>query len=179
MTHIFCSKKLQKIVDNLDKELSSNSMVRSLNNWNCQLFFMDRKKHLIFVNNLTSYCLVLVNFKKNDFVNINNIFRKRLFEQLIVDDIPLDKKSFDQIFEPIDLHFFKTNNDRRIIGNMVDLIYQFKAYREDMMIHLDLVDISEINGYLNKIPYNKPTESKKILSFPRENMSEEIIKTNA
>lgn len=178
MINIFCSKKLQETVNNLDEELPSDCMAKSLNNWNGQLFFMDRKKHLIFVNNLTSYCLVLVNFKKKYLADINNIFRKRLVEQLIVDDIPLDKKSFDQIFEPIDLHFFKTNNDRRIIGNMLDLIYQFKAQREDLMIHLDMVNISKINGYLNKIPYNKPTESKKILSFPRENMKEEIIKTS-
>lgn len=179
MTRIFCSNKLEKNVDKLSKELPSDYMAKSLNSWNGQLFFMDRKKHLIFVNNLTSYCLILINFKKKDFSNINNLFKERLFEQLINDNILVDTKTFAHIFEPIDLHFFRTNNDKRIIGTMVDLIYQFKAYNTDRDIPFDLINTTELNSFLNKTPYNKPTESKKILSFPRENMEEEILKTMA
>jgi hypothetical protein len=176
MTRIFCSKKLHSVIENINHQLPENSLTRSLNDWNGQLFFIDRKKILIFVNNLTNYSILIIGFKKKDLSNINNIFRQRLKNQLLHDKILFDSQSFDDIFEPIDLKFFKTNNDRRIIGNMSDLIYQFKGMREINYSHIDNMDIETVNGYLNDIPYNKPTEEKKILSFPRENMIQEINK---
>lgn len=178
MTRIFCSKKLHVIVDKIDKQLPSDCMTRSLNNWNSQLFFMDRKKCIIFVNNLTNYSLLLIDFKKKDFLNINKIFRQRLNNQLEHDKIILTPNSFDSIFEPIDMKFFKTNNDRKIIGNMSDLIYQFKGMREDNFTNIDSMDVLTVNGNLNNIPYNNPTETKKKLSFPRKNMELEIKKTS-
>ena len=179
MTRIFCSKKLHGIIDIVDNKLPSDCMTRSMNNWNGQLFYTDRKKILIFVNNLTCYSILIFNFKKKDLKNTNNIFRQRLKDQLLHDQIISDSRVFDKIFEPVDLQFFKTNNDRKIIGNMSDLIYQFKGIREEHYIHIDSMDIKTVNAYLNDIPYNNPTETKKILSFPKDNMKLKIIKTSA
>jgi len=174
MTRIFCSKKLHGLIDNIDNQLPTDCLTRSLNDWNGQLFFTDRKKTLIFVNNLTCYSILIIDFKKKDLKKINSIFKQRLKDQLLHDKISLNSQDFDKIFEPIDLLFFKTNNDRKIIGNMSDLIYQFKGMREENYTHVDSMDIKTVNGYLNNIPYNNPTEAKKILSFPRENMELEI-----
>lgn len=179
MTRVFCSKKLNGLFDNIDTHLPSDCMTRSLNNWNAQLFYTDRKKNMIFINNLTCYSVIIIDFKKKDLPNITHIFKQRLQVQLQQDKIVLTSKEFDKIFEPIDMKLFKTNNDRKIIGTMSDLIYQFKGIRADNYTHIDLMDINIVNSHLNKIPYNNPVETKKILSFPKENMEIEILKTSA
>ena len=174
MTRVFCSKKLYSLFDHIDNHLPADCMTRSLNNWNAQLFYTDRKKNMIFINNLTCYSIFILDLKKKDLPNISHIFKQRLKVQLQQDKIVLTSSEFDKIFEPVDMKFFKTNNDRKIIGTMSDLIYQFKGIRADNYTHIDSMDINYVNSNLNNIPYNNPVEAKKILSFPKENMKSAI-----
>ena len=129
---------------------------------------------MIFINNLTCYSIFILDLKKKDLPNISHIFKQRLKVQLQQDKIVLTSSEFDKIFEPVDMKFFKTNNDRKIIGTMSDLIYQFKGIRADNYTHIDSMDINYVNSNLNNIPYNNPVEAKKILSFPKENMKSAI-----
>jgi len=46
-------KKLHEFVGEVQTTLPTENIERNLNNWNGHLFFMDRKKCLVFVNNLT------------------------------------------------------------------------------------------------------------------------------
>lgn len=59
MIQIFCSRKLHEFVGNVEVVLPTEGIERNLNNWNGHLFFLDRKKCLVFVNNLTNYFVIM------------------------------------------------------------------------------------------------------------------------
>ena len=73
--------------------------------------------------------------------------------------------------------FYKSNNDRRILGVMNDIIYNFKANCIYKYNDISEMDIIHENGILNTMPTMKPRIEKKKLSIPINNLNE--LKTSA
>lgn len=177
MSRIYCTKKLQSFIGLVDEKLPSDINEISINDWNAHLFFLDKRKCLIFVNNLTFYTIFLTDILKNDLKNIDSIFRKKLQEQLVHDKIINDSEFAESIFTRLELNFFKTNNNKKVIGRINDFSFMFKVhcfYKYDNVKAMNLV---YENGLINQTPTGKLYETKKGWSSPIQNLKE-IIKTS-
>lgn len=173
MPRIYCTKKLESFIGNADQDLPSDMIYRSLQDWNAHLFFADRKKCLVFVNNRTAYSLFLADILKKDLKNIDLLFHRRLFEQLKHDNILNTDEAFKSIFPPEELKFYKTNNDRKTIGRINDFVNMFKVHLFYKYDKFENMNIIYENGLINTAPTGIPGEMKKTWSSPIENMTNE------
>jgi hypothetical protein len=178
MSRIYCTKKLQSFIGQVDEKLPSDLNEISINDWNAHLFFLDKRKCLIFVNNLTFYTIFLVDILKKDLKNIDLIFRKRLQEQLVHDKIISDSEFAESIFSKPELNFFKTNNNKKVIGRINDFTDMFKVHCFYKYDNVKEMDVLKENGLMNQTTTGKLNEIKKSWSSPIQNL-EEIIKTSA
>lgn len=75
--------------------------------WNAHLFFMDKRKCIVFVNILTYYSVFIVDIVKKDLKNINEIFMKRFKEQLLQDRVVNDFKNAILFTDGAKIRFIK------------------------------------------------------------------------
>ena len=176
MARIYCTKKLKDFIGEVEEELPENLNEISMNDWNAHLFFIDKKKCLIFMNNLTFYTLFVTGILKKDLKNIDAIFYQRLREQLINDRIINGSEIPEQAFSELKTTFYKTNNNKKVIGRVNDFVSVFKihcAYKYESLKEMDVV---RENGIINETPTGKLLEMKKGWSSPIRNVIE-MMKT--
>ena len=174
MIHIFCSKKLHEFVGDVEVDLPTSDIERNLENWNGHLFFMDRKKCLVFVNNLTNYAVFMPDFFKKDLLNFETLFYHRLEEQLKHDGVVANSKAFDKLFPRDGFVFYKTNNDRRITGRINDLVQTFKVHRSYKYESFDDMRVAYENGLLNTIANKGSGENRNKWSSAVANLRGEM-----
>ena len=149
MIQIFCSKKLHEFVRDVQIAPASKEIERNLKIWNGHLFFLDRKKCLVFVNNLTHYSVFMTEFAKKDLANFETLFYHRLEEQLKHDQIISSSEGFDKLFPRDGFEFHRTNNDRKMTGRIKDLVETFKVHRFYKYESFDDMRIVYENGLMN------------------------------
>ncbi len=177
MANVFCTKKLTDFIGKT-KEISVDFASISINDWNAHLFFVDKRKCLIFINNLTFYTIFITDILKTDLKNLESIFTQRLTEQLIHDKIIDSPESLRNVFADQDISFYRTNNNRKVIGRINDFSSMFRAHCFYKYNHISEMNIIYENGLINKVPTGKLIETKKSWSSPAENLNE-LIKTSA
>lgn len=154
MIHIYCSKKLHQFVGDVQDAPPTDGIERNLNIWNGHLFYLDRKKCLVFVNNLTHYAVFMPDFVKKDLASFETRFYHRLEEQLKNDQVIANSQDFDALFPRDGFEFYKTNNDRKMTGRINDLVQTFKTYlfyKYNSLIEMRVVyENGLINSRLNK-----------------------------
>lgn len=176
MANIFCTKKLNDFIGNTVQEIAVSSNDISIHDWNAHLLFVDKRKYLIFVNNLTFYTVFVADILKKDIKNIESIFTQRLIEQLLYDRIIDSPDSLKNVFPDLRINFYKTNNNRKIIGRINDFSAMFKYHCLYKYNNISEMSLAHENGIINKVPTRKLFEAKMIWSNPVKNVNE-IIKT--
>lgn len=174
MIHIFCSKKLHEFVGDVQVALPTADIERNLESWNGHLFFMDRKKCLVFVNNLTNYSVFMPDFVKKDLPNFETLFYHRLEEQLKHDGVVANSEAFDKLFPRDGFQFYKTNNDRRITGRINDLVQTFKLHRVHKYESFDDMRVAYENGLFNTIKNRGSGENRNKWSSAVSNFKKEM-----
>ncbi|MBC7749364.1 MAG: hypothetical protein H7Z76_12450 [Methylotenera sp.] len=171
MATIYCSNKLKDFIG-IDYFITSETTKPCLfGDWNVHLFYFDRRKFLICVNNKSYYCLILDSIKKSDFKRFANIFIDRLISQLLIDKIINPFEVPNVTSKLIPFSFSKTNNDRKTISTMNEFIYMYKVCRTtDSWPYKSL---EEINSTLNDTltgagrnherDYGRPIEDMRML----------------
>jgi hypothetical protein len=178
MTTIFCSNKLKQLLGPTVSENKTNLQKSPIGDWNGHLFSIDKRKCLAFVNNQTYYSIFFADILKRDLTDFHKLFTTKLINQLIYDNIigdsevTLIKKCCSQIT------LLKTNNDKKTIGIMNDLIYQFKVHRFYKYPELNQMDVCKENSLINESITKPNNYSSKNFSIPKKAMKE-LIKTCA
>lgn len=121
MLQLKLTKKVQKELGlkpgDLEDVEESNT---TLGDWFVNLFYLDRRKTLIFVNEKTLLSFILYGVKKDDIKKIHQIFLTGLERTLAFEEIETEK--VDKLLkEYADIRFAKTDN-KKVLGNMNDLI---------------------------------------------------------
>ncbi len=146
-TAIFTTKKLEKTIS---KYISQENFteINFLNNWNANIFYVNRKKCWLLMNFETKYVLVLNGIKQQDVKNISTVFKETLYNQFIYDGIIVDYNLLDKLIGEVKL--FSTNNNRSALGSINDYlehykewIYQYGGY--------DNMNFKELTGRLNTL----------------------------
>jgi len=166
-THIFLSRKLEKLVANSLSQVTESENDNALGSWNANIFYVDRKKCWMITNSTTFYTLILEDITNKEVKHLTEIFTHTLLVQLEVDGIKISLPDLQRVIGEIKL--FPTNNDKRTLGvqnslkvNIADWKYQYGAF-----INWPFRDLNHI---LNKVPYKQlgwknPKETmKEILS---------------
>ncbi len=149
-----------------------------LSDWNAHLFFVDKRKCIVFVNILTYYSVFITDIVKKDLKDIDEIFVRRLKKQLIHDRITDDYNKAIQLTDGEKISFIKTNNNKKVIGRINDFVYIFKVHRFVKYEHINEMDIVYENGIINRTSTGQYSDNKKTRKSPVENLKEKI-KTSA
>ena len=121
----------------------------SANDWYAHLFYISRKKCLIFTHAKTLFTFIAMNVPRENIRMINEVFRMGLERTLLLEGFT--SQDIDKILASVsDIVFAKTIN-RAVIGSMNDLIFQYLS-----MIEYNLpngsMDMSRIMKEMNRIP---------------------------
>lgn len=170
MTKIFCSNKLKDFLGQkyfIPTEASSNFY----GDWNAHLFYFDRRKNVILVNNKSFYAVILADIKKADFDNFSTLFFNRLTSQLLHDKViePSDMLLTIQKYTPF--LFTRTNNDKKTIGTINEFVFHFELCKHHPnWFDKSLLEINHsINGSLTgagrtkRFDYGRPIEDMRTL----------------
>ncbi len=163
MTTIYCSNKLKDFLGS--SGFSNAGPASALGDWNAHLFHFARRKHLIFVNNITRYCVIAEDVLKPQLKDLDAFFTSTLAAQLSHDGIigPTDAPAIAERILPLVLS--PPNNDRSVLGNINEFIFAYKVSRENP--YWIGKRIEEIAGSLN----SGPVGIKGKYSFPVQTMT--------
>ena len=143
-----------------------------VSDWNAHLFTIDRRKCLVFMNNLTFYTVFLTDILKKDLKEIDTLFQQRLEEQLVYDKLIESLKEAELLFPKKKIQFYKTNNNRKVIGRINDFVSIFKCHYLHRYEHIRELDVVYENGLINTIPTGKLFEKKKSWSSAIQNVKD-------
>lgn len=168
MTRIYCTEKLKKFIGTVEESLPDDVATIRPSDWYAHLFYVEKKKILVFVNIQSYYTVFVVDVVKRDMKNIDEIFRNRLRQQLLNDLIVSDNEIID--FNDFEICFFKTCNIKRVIGKINDFVYIFKVHCFLKYGHLSNMNIVYENGIINETPSGSYAEKYKTCTAPKENI---------
>ena len=123
---IRCTAKLLKEIGmaraDLVEKASSES---SLGEWYAHLFFLSRRKCVLFTHAKTYYGFVAYGLKREDICNLDEVFRKNLGFRLYEDGFSPD--AIKKAIAAADTIVYGRTIDRRVLGVMNQMIYEFGA----------------------------------------------------
>ena len=151
MTKIFTSKKLEKIIH---KRIENNEsgVVNKLGDWNATVFYVAKKKCLLFVNEHTFFSVIIPRYSTKDNNRIEDMFIECFYNQLSFEKIDID---FEKIYSNTgEITFNSTNNNRKIIGIINYNIEKLNYFKYDYPIFNSSV-IKEMTKKLNMTPFEQ------------------------
>ncbi len=171
MITIYCSHKLYSFFGKAAFEPADEFHLSPLGDWNGHIFSIARRKCLIFINNKTYYSLFLTNVMKKDFVNFRELFLTRIVEQMRYDQVIKheDHKILDDHF--VNVALARTNNDKKTIGKINDLISLYKYYFHIENESLSYDNILSDNSLINERLSGSPQSRNKYI-IPKKEMKE-------
>ena len=131
--------------------------------WNCRLFYVDKRKCILFTNRSTLYCVVRLDVLKKDLADTKSFFLSSLFAQLKSDGFYSLREESYWLENYKNIVFAKTDNDKKVIGSMNDFVFQLKVGLTVGSSLLRVVNDQTAAYYLNTIPmgligHNYPRE---------------------
>ena len=171
MTRVYCTKKLEEFIGDVDETLPADYNDLKFSDWNAHLFFVDKRKCIVFVNILTYYSVFITDILKNDLKNIDEIFLKRLNEQLHHDGLAVkENENGSLLTDGAKIRFIKTNNNKKVIGRINDFVYIFKVHVAYKYGQLSATDVVNENGLINTTSTGKYTDTRREWTSPVVNV---------
>ncbi len=130
MITLYCSNKLQKYIGFKDNQIAQDKH-SSLNSWNGHLFTINRKKCLFFMNHDTYFSFVVYDVKKLDIKNLNQLFLTGFIKELKKLSLINTEQEAQIKSRFLEVFLHKSINNRKVIGNMNNLIQIIDFYKYD------------------------------------------------
>jgi hypothetical protein len=149
MTVIRCTRKLLNEIDAPPTEIAEMFSQGPLGSWHANIFRLERRKSVIFVNDKTLYSMLIVGVKKAELRRFEDLFRNTLFKAMR--SMEITSRYINEIMdETLQFVIGKTNN-RSVLGSMNDYISCtiFQVQHDGGYQNLDLNDLS---ARLNDMP---------------------------
>ncbi len=145
-----CTMKVRKALKLKDKDLSIDAEIggSEFNHWFCNIFFLDRRKCLIWMHGATLFTVLAPGVRQDDFRRFGDIFRSRARRVLAATDGILEAYMTRLLDEGPD-HFAKTDSSS-ILGSLNDRIAACKWYTYDY--GYEGIDFDALNYNLNRTP---------------------------
>lgn len=150
MLHLQCTKKVLKVVGKTKSEPMTYNP--TLYSWHVNEFRANRRKLLLFTNDLTHYSVYCYPVLKPQFLKMNHVLATVLMESLM--NVGFDMSIAREYLNGFDPFLIGPTNSRRVLGVMNDLKQQILFMMSDYN-HNPLGD-HEIIKRLNQTPYRIP-----------------------
>ena len=147
---IRCTQKLLKALGVKNTELSDIEKSDSiLGNWYANIFTLDRRKTIIFMNEKTLLSFVIYGIKKTNIKNFPLIFINGLEQCLAMEDI--ESRQIEKVLSEYTNMFLTKTDSKSFLGNMNDIV---SLYTHFVLYDggLNQVDLSEVIARINRTP---------------------------
>lgn len=161
-TSIHVTNKLLKTVKKHVPAVNDNEL-SFLGKWNATVFYVDRKKCLLFTNKITAYNLIIPDFRTSELTAIKEIFIGTFYEQTNFDGIEVEYIRVSQLVG--ELEFLRTDNDKRTTGFQNQRLYELDYWKSQY----DLLDdpvVKDLTNRMNKTPIYYNGKKMSDLSTP-------------
>lgn len=175
MLTLKCTKKAQDQLGLKKSDLIEleNEKERSLlGSWYINLFVVDRRKCLIFMNERTLLSFILFGVKKSNTSKetISELFIRGVVQLLMLEDFA--PELIEKFVEDCTIARFAKTDSRKVLGNMNDLVFAY----EHMIWHEGGVNNCDLNSILYRI---NRTPQRNIGWGYSIDVARELLSTNA
>jgi hypothetical protein len=126
MLQLRCTAKAQKELGIKKSELADAKRGDTLlGNWYVNLFTVDKRKTLIFVNEKTLLSFILFGVKESNVKNIPEIFLRGLEQLLTIEGFDIGQ--VNKVFSGYENYEFTKTISKSVLGSMNDLVYLYKS----------------------------------------------------
>jgi len=166
MVQIRCTKKVYDLLGIKNTELNECKETDALlGNWYANIFKIERRKALIFMSEKTFYSFIILDVRKDNIKNIAAAFYLGLKQSL-------EREGFDDIAINMFLSDCKNieltkTNSRTILGNLNDLVeqYKFSIYYDGSLSYCDIIDIIKNINRMPQRNLNWSTSFNKLMEY--------------
>lgn len=138
-------------------ESIETSTVNDFLSWHANNFLLNRKKHIIFMNDKSRLSITISGIRSNQYKDIRGIFLTNLKDYLLAEG--LNESLIDRyIGIPSYIHFANTNN-RSVLGTITESI-KLMDYLYDRETIPGIIELNMENNRIiyKPINYNKPID---------------------
>jgi len=121
-----------------------------LGDWYANLFFLSRKKNLIFTNARTLFTFIAFEVNRMQIKNIGELFRCELGRALLDEDF--DGVTIQRIINDCKEVYITRTKDKSVLGIMVDHVKNIRRMVEERKNGWSLHNLSEVTKQLNRTP---------------------------
>lgn len=125
MLQIRCTKKVLDALGLRQTDLCGTKEPDSiLGNWYANLFTVDRRKTLIFINERTLLSFIVYGMRKDNIGNFKEYFHRGLRQLLLIESIGNEK--IEEILAQYETVELTKTDSRTVLGNLNDLVDMYK-----------------------------------------------------
>lgn len=143
MGFLCCTKKITDLLKIVPETYIPDNDSTILGPWYVNLFLMERKKCLVFVNSRTLFSFIVINQTKKDIEQIGNMFRRNLLKRLQAESV--SPEIVNRILKDYEKITLCKTSDRRVLGAMNEFIFHFRVICE-MEEGLANIDMDKANS---------------------------------
>lgn len=149
MRYIHCIQKLIKEINPNTVSKGVEREVKGLGDWYANVFWIEKKAHIIFTNVKTLYSFIVPEIYRDDIENFGKIFVFGFIQSL--EGIGVSRELIFRILEEYSEFEIVKTNSRSIIASMNDHIYHFRGFDEDGRMK-SLKDVDVFNKNILRLP---------------------------
>lgn len=157
---MFVIRSTQKLLKELNVEPTKVDISAPFNSWHANIFLHNRKKNIVFMNDLSRVSLAIFGIKKAQYKHLHDIFREELRLYLVSEGI--EAQWIDSYLEEGEQMVYSTTNNRSVIGTMVEITNVICE------INKEFSDATEQNQWNNRFIYKANEYEHPIKVFKAE-----------
>ncbi|MFH5184088.1 DUF6933 domain-containing protein [Paenibacillus sp. TAB 01] len=140
----------------MEKAVGKIDISDSFFSWHANLVMVNRRKHVIFMNDLSRLSITMSGIRSTQYKNLKDLFLKDLNDFLISEDT--DKAMIHEYINNCENVVVTTTNNRSVISTMNDVVLIMQEARTEFE------NLLELNKWNNTIIY-KPINYARPLEF--------------
>ena len=154
----------------IDKSITPIAIADQLFSWHANLVFVNKRKHVVLINDLTRLSLTIPGIRSTQYKNLQNIFKEQLKNYLIFENI--DNLTINEYLNECIEAVYTTTNNRSILGTLNDIVLIMQDVGKEFDDYNDLnrwnnerlyktIDLNNQTKYLRPIElFNKELDKR-------------------
>lgn len=139
----------------IERTITKIDISDSFFSWHANLVLVNRRKHIIFVNDLSRLSLTIAGIRSTQYKNLNDIFLNELKNYLTSEN--LDKEIMNEYLNECEDMVITTTNNRSVISTMNDIVLIMQEVSIEFKNYIELNQWNN-DSFYKPINYAKPME---------------------
>lgn len=144
-----CTAKVLKETRITKSQISDQpESVGALEEWYVNLFYLNRRKCLIFTNARALFSFVVADVSRKDIQNLQEFFRKELARALFYEEFSAEQ--IHEIMKLTEAIIIAVTNSRSVLASMNQMIFEYQ-HMADQYVHSRNEGMITVSRKLNKL----------------------------